>query len=322
MKSKKLNIYQLAFSLAVTFFLLFTLSSHLMNESSKLEASEIRSSLLNKRLLKDTSTQKRDPKYKEKYKSKSTKAKQTKANKLRWDNTQQMLLSVQENNLAVCVLDIRTGRIVGLHVDQPFYAASVAKLPIVLWTMELIHQGKISFETSFAYKDIVNDIPGAMQRNGTGSLQYQAVEGQEFTVRDLIQRTICESDNQASNMLSYYLGQKNAKAYQKFRQKFDPEAKLNFSKLMTARVAARYMAALSQEDELASDFQSTLWAGSKIGTLPYPVWHKIGVNGQYNHDAAYVPAIRPYVMVIMTKGWTDNAIATLAQRIDHILSET
>ena len=235
--------------------------------------------------------------------------------------TKEMLKGLRGPSLGLVVYDPTTHQQAGLQANKVFYAASLAKLPIILWTLQQVRQGQVTWESTFPYTDKANAIAGAMVTGGTGSLQFEAYPGKTYSVRDLMDRTIRESDNQAANLLSYYLGESQADAYYRFRRQFDQKAEKFFHKSMTAQVAMRYMLALSKEKELADPFQHSLWAKDKIGCLPYPVWHKIGVNGQYNHDAAYVQADRPYILVVMTEGWSDERIAQLAQAIDHVLQE-
>lgn len=210
--------------------------------------------------------------------------------------------------------DLATKASATLHGDQPIYAASVAKLPIVAAVQAQIVAGQLSWDTAFPYDAAANNLPNAMVAGGTGNLQYENHQGKQYTVQDLMQRTIEHSDNQASNQLLQHVAMAKPAV-------FNAYLKTNlgmavYSKTMTAMQANRAIIAVWQQQQPSQTWlEQTDWARVKIGTLPVTVAHKIGMNGAFNHDAAIVLGAHPFALTILTNGWSDAQIAALAQRI-------
>lgn len=229
------------------------------------------------------------------------------------------LSSFQSEPVGIFVRSFDEDMSYGVNAETLFYGASVAKLPIILYTIEALKTGRISPETSFPYTKVVNTISGAMIAGGTGSLQYEAYAGRAFSVEDLLSRTIEESDNQASNMLSYYVGEQNGADFMEAIQPFYTFRQDQFFKNMNATTAGNLMQAIYQNGRANAFFTQTDWQTANIGSLPYTVLHKIGINGAFNHDVGIVLAPQPYVVAILTNGYSDEQIAAIAARIDELM---
>lgn len=93
----------------------------------------------------------------------------------------------------------------------------------------------------------------------------------------------------------------------------------SYTKNMSAQTAANLMAAIYQNGLANEYFAETDWQQDKIGSLPHTVYHKIGINGAYNHDVGVVMADRPYVLSILTNGYSDYQIAQIAQNVEQLL---
>lgn len=168
----------------------------------------------------------------------------------------------------------------GVNAETLFYGASVAKLPIILYTIEALKAGRISPETSYPYTEEVNTISGAMIAGGTGSLQYEAYAGRAFTVEDLLSRTIEESDNQASNMLSYYVGEQNGADFMAAMQPFYTFTQDQFSKNMNATTAANLMQAIYQNGRLTHFLRRRIGRRQKLGACCTPFYTKLESMGR------------------------------------------
>lgn len=219
-----------------------------------------------------------------------------------------------QTNVGVAYTDLSSGATASINGDRSFYAASVAKLPVIAFTQHEISTGKISWDTSYQYEDSANSLPNAMVSGGTGTIQNENHSGKSYVVSDLVQRAIEQSDNQASNQLFYHVAHKNESD---FNQYLKTTSGINaYSKNMTATQANRTIIAVWNQDSKASDcLENTEWAHDKIGTLPVTVAHKIGINGAANNDAAIVLSDHQFALTIMTDGWSDAQIAQLAQKI-------
>ncbi|AMV66466.1 Hypothetical protein ADU72_0521 [Pediococcus damnosus] len=219
-----------------------------------------------------------------------------------------------QKNVGVVYTDLKTGKTATINGDRMFYAASVAKLPVVAYVQHAIVTGKISWTTKFTYADAANALPNAMISGGTGTLQNENHQGKSYTVMDLTQRAIEQSDNQASNQLLYHVAHANEQDFKQYLQ--STIGSKTYSKTMNAMQVNRVIIAVWQQKQKASTWlEQTNWKHDKIGTLPVTVAHKIGINGAANNDTAIVVSRHQFALTIMTDGWSDAQIAKLAQQI-------
>lgn len=222
-----------------------------------------------------------------------------------------------QSNIGVVYVDLSSNTMASINADKPFYAASVAKLPVAAYVQQAVKSGKISWSSTFPYTATANNVPNAMVSGGTGTLQNENHQGKSYSTTDLLQRTIEQSDNQASNQLLYHVAMAHQSDFNTYLKKQMGIG--SYSKTMTASQASRAMLTVWNQHQKASDWlQHTDWAHDKIGTLPVPVAHKIGINGAANNDTAIVLSSHHFALTIMTNGWSDAQIATLAQQIYQV----
>lgn len=224
---------------------------------------------------------------------------------------------IGSKNVGVYYIDLNTGRSFGINENKVYYSASTGKLPAILYTQKKLNEGSITADTQFEYHDYVNDIPGAMIRGGTGILQNKVTDGQLVNVKTLLQYTCSYSDNLASNMLGYYVCDKNDGDFKSYISKVIGRSIGTFAKEFSAKEVALLMRGIhNQGGQAILSLQKTSWDKVKIPKyLPVKVAHKIGINGAYNHDVAVVYGKNPYIISIMTKGSSDEFISQLSKRI-------
>lgn len=224
---------------------------------------------------------------------------------------------VGTKDVGVYCIELNSGKSFGINQDKIYYAASTGKLPEILYTQKKINDGNVSVNTQFQYHDYVNDIPGAMIRGGTGVLKNNIRDGQVVSVGTLLKYACSYSDNLASNMLGYYVCDKNDGIFKNYISNILSKNITTFSKDFSAKDIALLMKSIYFQDGPAVDnLKNTDWDNVKIPKyLPVKVAHKIGINGSYNHDVAIVYAKDPYIISIMTKGESDEFIAQLSKKV-------
>ncbi|ELC8368305.1 serine hydrolase [Clostridium perfringens] len=224
---------------------------------------------------------------------------------------------IGSKNVGVYCTDLATGKSFGINENKIYYSASTGKLPGILYTQKKLNEGAISTNTKYAYHDYVNDIPGAMIRGGTGVLQNNIHDGKEVSVGTLLKDTCSYSDNLASNMLGYYVCDKNAGAFKEYTSNIIGRHIGTFAKEFSAKETALLMKEIyNQGGQAIENLKNTSWDKVKIPKyLPVSVAHKIGINGSYNHDVAIVYGNHPYVLSIMSNGASDEFIAQLSKKI-------
>lgn len=115
-------------------------------------------------------------------------------------------LAKQDGTYGVYVVDLVTGKSVGINSNKVFPAASTIKLPLALYVLGQVEQGRASLDEPLAYS-------WTAWEDGTGVLQDWIADGDTLTVRELVELAITQSDNIATNMLLERFGAENVYAY-------------------------------------------------------------------------------------------------------------
>jgi beta-lactamase class A len=108
------------------------------------------------------------------------------------------LASRHRGRVAIFLKDLRTGRTWTYHPDDLFPAASLIKVPIMICAFRKIHDGRLALSQTMTLRR-------HHRVGGSGSLKWQR-DGSKFTVRELLQRMISESDNTATAMMIEAVG--------------------------------------------------------------------------------------------------------------------
>lgn len=224
---------------------------------------------------------------------------------------------IGSKNASVYYIDLTSGKSFGINENKIYYSASTGKLPAILYTQKKLNEGLVDTGRTFEYQDFVNDIPGAMIRGGTGILQKEVKPGDKIDVIKLLKYTCSYSDNLASNMLGYYVCDKNDGEFKSYTSNVIGRKINTFAKEFSAKETALLMREIyNQGGQAISSLQKTSWDKVKIPKyIPVKVAHKIGINGAYNHDVAVVYANKPYIISIMTKGCSDEFISQLSKKV-------
>ncbi|HFU4460235.1 TPA: serine hydrolase [Streptococcus suis] len=225
-----------------------------------------------------------------------------------------------KNNIGIYIKQLSTGQSAGLNQDKVFYSASIAKLPILYYVQEQINAGQIDLTTKVKYTAESMVFPGAYVVGGSGSLS-KTPDNKEYSLEELINKTAKESDNVASNLLSYYVThQFNDNFYQNITaitgSKWDM-----VTRETTAEVAGTMMEALyEQEGYVLESLLSTQFDNQRISKdIAVPVAHKIGDADDVKHDVAIVYAESPFVLSIFTDKSSYDEITQIANDIYGIL---
>lgn len=223
---------------------------------------------------------------------------------------------IEGRDIGIYFIDIGTDTKFGINEDKIFYAASIAKLPALLYTQKLLNESKIHESKAYKYYDYINYVQGAMIRGGTGVLQHKVLEGESIDIKTLVSNSASNSDNLASNMLSYYVCDRNDGEFKKYISYIIGRYINDFKKEFSAKEAAILMKHIYLEGGLTlKSLEDTAWDQVKIPKyLPVKCAHKVGFNGEYNHDTAIIYDENPYVLAIMTKSESDELISEVAYK--------
>ena len=103
--------------------------------------------------------------------------------------------------LALYYQNLVTGQSYSYQSTNVFSAASTIKLPLVLYVYELAAQNKINLHEKLTYKS-------HHYYGGSGVIQNEQI-GSQYTIKELVEKSVVYSDNIAFTMLREKVGQAN-----------------------------------------------------------------------------------------------------------------
>ena len=219
----------------------------------------------------------------------------------------QAFIETRPQQFGIYFKDVTSGQQWGIHADEPIPAASTVKVPIALYVNELVAQGRLRWSDRVRYDEASDHAPGA------GVLQYEAIDGNAYTLRVLTNLLITISDNVAWRMLERFLGRENIAAF--MRQLGGRTVYPGGQNLTTARDMGIYMEAVLDfarrrpdlGERLLDDLSNTIWDVGLSGQLPphVGVAHKEGSITGVADDVGIVFARRPYILCVLSQGVED-----------------
>jgi beta-lactamase class A len=219
--------------------------------------------------------------------------------------------------------------------DSAFHAASTMKVPVMIELFRRIDAGALALDQDVLlvnrFGSIVDGSPYALDPAADSDSSLYARVGTRVSVRELIERMIVRSSNLATNALIELAGAGNVAATTRhlgatrtrvLRGVEDGKAfERGLNNATTAGDLSILLRAIEQgraaspascramlDVLLRQEFNGEIPAGLPPGTR---VAHKTGQITATLHDAAivYPPAHPPYVLVVLTRGIPDEAVA-------------
>lgn len=226
----------------------------------------------------------------------------------------------QKSNYGIYVKQLETGQVAGINEGKAVYAASLAKLPILYYTQEVINEGQLSKDKPLKYVSAVNDFYGAYDPSGSGTLPKKA-DNKDYAVSDLMKKVAQQSDNVASNILSYYVTDKFGEAFQQRISAISGTTWDMEKRDVSPETIGHVLEALYQQQGFVlDDLSQTDFDDSRISkNISEKVSHKIGDAYDYKHDAAIVYTKSPFIITIMTNNAQYGDITAIADDVYEIL---
>jgi beta-lactamase class A len=264
-----------------------------------------------------------------------------------WNTLPMHIRSVADQapgHVAVMLIDLGSGRHLGVNEHVRMHAASTMKVPVMLELYRQADAGRFSLTDKILVRNRFTSIADGSTysldpADDSETALYQLV-GDKVTINDLIKRMITRSSNLATDNVIGLVGSKNVQAtldamgaggMHVLRGVEDiPAYRRGMNNTTTAAALARVLAVIARcaapgstfrlQGRLAplthdacrqmvgilkaQHFNTMIPAGLPAGVT---VAHKTGEITKIHHDAAIVyPANRPpYVLVVMTHGIAD-----------------
>lgn len=249
--------------------------------------------------------------------------------------------------VAVALVDLETGRRIGIGADVAMHAASTMKVPVLLELYRQAAAGRFSLDEPVVVENEFTSIADGSRytlspEDDSDAGLYEMI-GKTTTLRDLARRMTVRSSNLATNLLIERITADSVRATMQalgaegmrvLRGVEDgPAYRRGMNNMVTADAFARVLEAIARceteaplgqaverlklsPDDCAEitgiladqEFTEKTPAGVPPGTR---VANKTGWITGIDHDGAiiYPPGRAPYVLVVLTRGFTDRAAA-------------
>ena len=187
--------------------------------------------------------------------------------------------------------------------------------------MELADKKKLNLNQKLTYKSY-------HYVGGSGVIQYKKI-GTKYTIKDLVKKAMIYSDNIAFNMLRERVGEKHYVNYMKKlgASNSTPNA-LRKTSSHDLRIFARHLYEYSQKSKngktIVKYLQNTVYNNAiPKGIKETKVSHKVGMIPMYyvSHDYGIVYDQDPYILVVMTKGFSYERSNKVIAGISSIINK-
>lgn len=242
-------------------------------------------------------------------------------------NQEELLVAIKEETVSlkgtygIYVKELENGEEFGLNFNEEFTAASVNKLPVVLYFYKQVAEGKLNLDEEYtlAQEDI--------QDYGTGTMRYEK-PGKVYSYADLARLSMKKSDNTANFVLTKILGRKNIQAWLEelgFKKTFlekNTTTPKETSQLLEMLYKEEIVEEKYQEEILdlltKTDFEDRL---PKLLPERVRVAHKIGNETGIVNDCGIVFEEKPYVICILTKDARESEAQEILSQISRMIWE-
>ncbi len=223
------------------------------------------------------------------------------------------VLSRSSGEYGIYIRELDSGYTLGWNETERFDAASTSKVAIMMCAFREMEAGRLGADEAITYT-------GADYEPGTGSIQGTAV-GSRWTVAQLLEKMIAESDNVAKNMLLRRLGIGTVNAYAQGMGAYSYDL---YPNEITPADMGKLLSAIWRQDGFNAESRARmldLMTGTAYeDRLPrnlegIPVAHKIGTNGDTTSDVGIVMLEgAPFVISVYVDGVSESeAAATIAE---------
>ena len=243
-----------------------------------------------------------------------------------------------EKDICIAYRDLESGRTLLRDGDLVLHAASTMKIA-VMYAAFLAHDRKTldldaPVPVANTFKSIVDGSPYTLTANDDSEKDLYEKLGTSLPSRELVRRMMVRSSNLATNLMVDVVGadtiQRTMESLDIHRMKVlrgvedGPAFAAGLNNVATAHDLMLLLEAIWRGEGvspasreammqilLAQEFNDLIPAGVPAGT---PVAHKTGLITGIRHDAGIVmPATgSPYVLVVLTRGFTDQDEAARA----------
>lgn len=207
-------------------------------------------------------------------------------------------------------------RMASLNGDTAIYGASIPKIVLVAYTLEQVEKVNLSWDMPLKYTPSIYNYAESYAWGGSGTIQYENYQNKTYTLWDVLNRMIVNSDNLGSNMLLHYVGYRDKADFNRFTK--EVYGAPSYTRNMIPREINKVMAYIYEhpQQQAMLSLDRTDYDKTKLDTVATNAFQKIGAWWPYyNHSTAIVESSRQYILTVLSDYWSDSSIATLAKKI-------
>ena len=217
-----------------------------------------------------------------------------------------------------------------LNANTEFHAASTMKVPVMVELFRQAGAGSLSLDDRITvvneFRSVVDGSPYALDVGDDSDTDIYKAIGTQRTYRELCEAMITVSSNLATNVLIDRLGADRVSdtmhgyGADGMQVRRGVEDSLAFEKGLNNTATARgfhtILLAIARHEAVSADASTQMIeilkrqkyrSGIPAGLPPdTAVAHKTGTITRIHHDGGIVFAPRPYVLVVMTRGFADE----------------
>ncbi|MFZ5424351.1 MAG: serine hydrolase [Patescibacteria group bacterium] len=234
-----------------------------------------------------------------------------------------LLSSYPDASISVYIEFLNTGSNISLNPEMRVNPASLTKVPVAMMYMKKIEEGVLAMDTEFNLTEEDRD-------SGWGDL-YKSKPGATFTLDELLQQSLINSDNTAHNILYKNLSLNDVTQFgdtlgleELFNEAGEISAK-EYSRLFRALYTSSYLNRESSQQMLfwlsKSPYDEYLNSGLSSDVV---FAHKFGEKNQeglyLDSGIVYVPN-KPYLITVFVADTTDTGRASALNFMEKLSSE-
>ena len=196
--------------------------------------------------------------------------------------------------------DLFSGFTVSYNENGSIFTASTIKAPAMIYIYEMASEGKIDLNEKLVYTS-------NFYHDGSGVLKNKKYNT-EYTIEELVQYTIYESDNIAYKMLNKRFGQDNIRDFWRTKGTkniFELSTIWGNTSAYDAMIYMKELYEFSKKNEeygskLLEHFKKAKWKMITDKDGEFNTANKGGWSNQAIHDVAIVFDENPYILVVMS----------------------
>lgn len=212
------------------------------------------------------------------------------------------------------------GKMSSLNGTTYVYGASVPKIVLAAFVLEQVSEGYLDWDDKYQYDAAIYEHELSYSWGGSGIMQYEDYRKTTYTLEELTEMTLKNSDNMASNMLLHFVALEDENAFDQFTREIYKAS--TYELQVTAKQMSQVMRYIyeHEDDSVKEMMKSTDYDNEKLDVVKDETYQKIGGTHRVNHASAIVEGKHNYVITVLSNFATDDTISDIARDVNDVLN--